>query len=220
MKSLDIKQGDKFGRLTVIKEVEPYIPPCGKKARKFLCKCVCGKEVFVVLQNLRNNRTTSCGCYHKEKIRKYNKYDFYKDYVVGYTTKGLTFKIDYSDYEKIKDYCWYISSCGYPITEIKGKLIKQHRFILNPPKEMFVDHINHDTTDNRRNNLRICTRLENSMNKKVKGYSWDKNAKKWKVKIRVNGKQIHLGYYSNENEAKEARQKAVNKYFGEFAYRE
>ena len=52
MKKLDVKVGEKFGMLTIIKEVEPNITPCGTKQRKFLCKCECGNEVLRSLQTL------------------------------------------------------------------------------------------------------------------------------------------------------------------------
>lgn len=57
----NIKQGDKFGMLTVIKEVAPNITPCGTKQRKFLCKCECGNETITTLANFRN-KYADCGC--------------------------------------------------------------------------------------------------------------------------------------------------------------
>ncbi len=67
-KKLEIKSGDKYGRLTIIKEIEPHIEPSGYNRRKFNCLCECGNETNVLLSSLRTNNTTSCGCYNKEKF--------------------------------------------------------------------------------------------------------------------------------------------------------
>ena len=50
-----------FSRLTVIKEVDPV-----KSKRRYLCKCVCGKETIVFAYNLKNGTTKSCGCLNSE----------------------------------------------------------------------------------------------------------------------------------------------------------
>jgi len=70
--------------------------------------------------------------------------------------------------------------------------------IDNPKAE--IDHINMIKNDNRVVNLRPSTRQKNSFNTNAKGYSWDEHAKKWKVQICVNGKQMHLGYFKKEDE--------------------
>jgi len=56
------------------------------------------------------------------------------------------------------------------------------------------------------------------MNKKSKGYSWDKQLKKWTVYITVNKKHVWLGYFIKKQDAKKARKEAERKYFGEYAY--
>ena len=66
MKKLDIKSGDKFGKLTVIKEVEPYYV-CNKPRRKFKCICECGNTKDILLYCLTSGHTTSCGCEQKRK---------------------------------------------------------------------------------------------------------------------------------------------------------
>lgn len=57
---------NKFGRLQVIKEVEPIVSPCGTKRRKFLCQCDCGNQKEVQFGHLKSGHTQSCGCFHKE----------------------------------------------------------------------------------------------------------------------------------------------------------
>lgn len=66
MGKLDIKTGQRFGRLSIVKEVEPYVTPKGQSFRKFECKCDCGNIKNVVLSDLRKGNTSSCGCIHKE----------------------------------------------------------------------------------------------------------------------------------------------------------
>ena len=90
------------------------------------------------------------------------------------------------------------------------KKIRMHRYLLDAPDNMVVDHINHDTLDNARENLRIVTSLVNSQNKKganknsksgIRGVHWDKQRKLWRAVLRVNGKQIQLGRFATKEEA-------------------
>ena len=68
---IEIKPGDKFGRLTVIKQVASHRTSCGRIQRKVLCQCVCGNQKEIVFNYLMNGKTTSCGCYRIElTIRK------------------------------------------------------------------------------------------------------------------------------------------------------
>ena len=100
------------------------------------------------------------------------------------------------------------------------------RFILNTPKGKHTDHINHDTLDNRKCNLRICTVAQNSFNRKLsvrntsgyKGVSWNKELKKWYASIKFQYKSYSLGLFSNKIDATIAYNMAAKKYFGEFAY--
>ena len=85
---------------------------------------------------------------------------------------------------------------------------------------MTVDHINRNTLDNRKCNLRIVTQFQNNQNQshntsgKV-GVSFCKQNRKYKAYIKVNGKQISLGYYKYFNDAVKARIKGERKYFKE-----
>jgi hypothetical protein len=77
------------------------------------------------------------------------------------------FLIDKEDVEKIKGYKWSVMNTGYIAAYRGGKAILLHRFITDCPKGKEVDHINHDRTDNRKINLRICTRRQNCLNKPI-----------------------------------------------------
>ena len=65
-KKINTKIGDKYGRLTVIKMIEPHITPKGQKYKRVLCKCECGAETETWLSSLRRGHTVSCGCKKKE----------------------------------------------------------------------------------------------------------------------------------------------------------
>ena len=82
--------------------------------------------------------------------------------------------------------------------------------------KLIVDHINNDKLDNTVENLQYITqRLNSSKDKKntssiYTGVSWNKEKKKWKSCIRINGKSKHLGYFTDELEASNTYQKAIN----------
>jgi hypothetical protein len=135
--------------------------------------------------------------------------------------------IDLDDVDKVKEYKWGLSSKGYVITYIGDSCLLLHRLIMNCSNKMTVDHINHNTLDNRKINLRICSHSQNHMNKDIyitnksgyKGVCWNNKENKWRAYISINKKQINLGMYVNIEDAKKARKEAEEKYFGEFAYR-
>lgn len=134
---------------------------------------------------------------------------------------------DASDYELVKNYYWSVNSNGYVQTRTFGKLIYMHRLIMNPKDGLVTDHINHDTTDNRRRNLRNISISENGMNHKkcstntsgYSGVSFSNKDKVWISTIKVKGVTHRLGCFKNIEEAVKARHEAEERYFGEFAYK-
>ena len=90
---------------------------------------------------------------------------------------------------------------------------------------MVVDHINGNGLDNRRSNLRVCTRSENGMNRGknknnksgYKGVAWHEKAKLWRATLGLKGKIIHLGDFADKSEAYRAYVEACKKYHKEFA---
>jgi hypothetical protein len=93
------------------------------------------------------------------------------------------------------------------------------------PDDCYVDHINRNKLDNRRENLRIASKGENAINSKVpsnntsgfKGVTWDKSKGKWQAQIMYQQKYIHIGRYTNLADAVEARRIKAVELFGEFA---
>lgn len=223
--------GQRFDRLLVIKRVENYINKKYQVAQ-WLCLCDCGNEVIVRSDSLRSGKVKSCGCLHKEsaskqgsKNKKYNTYDLSGEYGIGYTYKGEEFYFDLEDYDKIKDYRWYIDKYGYVVARKlnQDKMVKLHKLLL-PNVE--VDHICHKKYDNRKSELRIVTRSQNNMNHGLRndntfgvvGICWAKRENKWLARITVDGKEIFLGYFDKFEDAVKARKEAEEKYFGEFSY--
>lgn len=224
--------GQKFGRLTVIKQCDDYINSKGVHYAKYSCLCECGENIDVTACHLKDGHTQSCGCSQKERVvqacTKRNTYDLSGEYGIGWTNNtNNKFYFDLEDYEKICDRTWYEDKDGYICSDTRGR-IKMHRLILNVlDKECDVDHINgrFSKHDNRKSNLRVCSRAENLHNRIYMstntsgciGVVWDKNAHKWLSRLDVNKKTIYLGCFDRKEDAINARICAEKKYYGEFA---
>ena len=160
---------------------------------------------------------------------KYNNYDLTGDYGVGYLADGTEFYFDLEDYNKIKDFYWQ-DEHGYLRTNVrinkKHTRIYLHRLIANPDEDKVIDHINCNRRDNRKNNLRSATQTQNTYNKAISsknksgrtGVFWLKNSKKWMVNISYKNKSIYIGVFEDKQQAIEARRKAEDIYYGEYAY--
>lgn len=84
-------------------------------------------------------------------------------------------------------------------------------------KDCVIDHINRNRLDNRRFNLRVCTRQQNTRNKPCKGVCFDKRTNKWKAYINIDRKQIKMRRFDTEDEAIKYRLELERDYFKEFA---
>jgi hypothetical protein len=144
-------------------------------------------------------------------------------------TRGKFAIVDAEYYDRLNQYKWHAQKGGqtyYARRQEKGKLIIMHRLITNAPKGLFVDHRNHNGLDNRRENLRLCTRLQNARNRlprrqgisKYKGVTWNKRRKKFIAAISLGGKKQYLGAFDSEIDAAKAYDKKARELFGEFAY--
>lgn len=131
--------------------------------------------------------------------------------------------IDLENIDLVKNYKWSITPQGYVYCSTQS--IRLHRLIAGCPKDLVVDHINHNKLDNRRENLRICTTQQNNMNQGEQsrntsgttGVYWHKSERRWYASIGIHGRLVHLGRYKTKEEATEARRQAEIEYFGEFA---
>lgn len=74
MKKEEIRIGEKFGRLTVLEEIDSSNFPNKRPRRRVLCRCECGREKVVILQHLKEGRTMSCGCLGREIAQRNSRY--------------------------------------------------------------------------------------------------------------------------------------------------
>ncbi len=149
-------------------------------------------------------------------------------------TQGKYAVIDDEDYDWLAKWKWHAHQyCGrwYALRTVylgggrkhrENRIIRMHREILNTPQGMETDHANGNGLDNRRSNLRICTRSQNAANRKVnksgyKGVHLHKQTGKWHPRIKVNYESISLGLFENQKDAARAYDKAARHYFGQFA---
>lgn len=94
------------------------------------------------------------------------------------------------------------------------QLLAEHFIIPPDDKYRTVDHINGDYKDNRIQNLRWLTPAEQEINKPGNlGYSWSSDHNKYRARIKVNGKEIHLGYFDHPYKAHLAYKAACELYY-------
>jgi hypothetical protein len=146
-------------------------------------------------------------------------------------TQGYFAIVDRATYERIPELNgnWHVSKNRSSIKArrtINGKNVLMHRLIMNCPDGMVVDHINHNSLDNRECNLRVCTNQQNlwnsvkhcdAMTSKYKGVHYHKQSNRWRSQIRTPDGQIYKDHSTELEAARDYDQKAL-KYFGEFAY--
>lgn len=145
-----------------------------------------------------------------------------EDYKLIPLTQGKYAMVDNEDFDRVKDINWHFTKQGYASSYTVGLM---HRFIMNAPDNLDIDHIYHDKLDNRKSQLRLakhCQNMSNSRHRKgtskYKGVNWDITKNKWVSGIMLNYKRIHIGYFTDEEEAAKAYDKKALELFGEFAY--
>lgn len=137
--------------------------------------------------------------------------------------EGLT--LDKGDDLLVNEFKWFATHKGYWFRTTDS--MPMTNFLMGVPPEGYTwDHIDMNPRNNSRSNLRLATLTQQNANRikqkgnytsKYKGVSWYPNAKKWQVKIGINGKRKHVGYFKSEEEAARAYDEAAKEYFGEFA---
>jgi len=148
-------------------------------------------------------------------------------------TQGQYAIVDPEDFKWLNLFKWFANRShkafyARRVIYINGKIkvIQMHRLVMHYDGELFVDHENRNSLDNRKINLRIATAAENRANSsrniegkssRYRGVCLKKDLNKWQASIGYRGKRIHLGYFENEIDAAKAYDEAARKYYGEYA---
>lgn len=145
-------------------------------------------------------------------------------------TQGKVALVDAADCDYLMQWKWCAvnnRNLWYAERQVRveGKKthIRMHALLLG---QKGVDHINHDSLDNRRANLRIVTHQQNTFNQRAargsssvfKGVGWHKASGQWRARIVPGGKEHHLGFFDDELKAATAYDDAARKLFGPFAH--
>lgn len=150
-------------------------------------------------------------------------------------TQGKVALVDDDDYDYLMQWKWYTmndtrANFFRPVRMGKdGKTVYMHRVIMNCPNNMLVDHINRDTLDNRRENLRICNKKQNNVNSiksrvgtsGYKGVTYEHRnhrTPRWVSQIEINGKNNKIGRFKSKISAALAYDCVAECIHGEFAY--
>jgi hypothetical protein len=195
----------------------------------------CGIEFDVDPSTVKVGRGKYCSrkCYDEHREAKTEYEIQYPGCVAIKLASGGAALIDEEDLHIVLGFKWYaaMSSRKFYAFRVRKKghekeTPQMHRIIMgNPDGE--VDHINGNGLDNRKCNLRICTRTENMYNRrpkrggtsKYKGVWYERHANhgRWRAQIRAGGKAINLGSFHNEEDAAIAYNKAALELHGDFA---
>lgn len=183
-------------------------------------KCsYCGKEIDKKPSRVLKYKRNYCDDTCKRNSIGFNEINILNDYAeITINSKKYGVKkalIDIEDVDIIKEFKWTLQN-GYAVawikTNSKSKILI-HRLITNCPKEMVVDHINHNTLDNRKSNLKICTQFENMQNQKVNknnktghtGITYNKKSNKYYVNIQKYNVRKFIGSFNKLSDAVNAK---------------
>lgn len=207
MKKTDLI-GQKINHWTVLRQTD-------RKNGSIMYECMCDCELKTIrpvrLSALLSGKSRGCGVgSHRVGFYKKN----FNEFIIEGNIAKIFYKeyfciIDTEDLDKISHTCWFahIDHQGNIRWESKKSGLL-HRVIMNAPKDAYIDHINGDTNDNRKENLRIATACNNSWNTKLssKNTSGFKGVdKNYNAYINYKGIRYKLGKYSSIEEGIYAR---------------
>jgi hypothetical protein len=131
------------------------------------------------------------------------------------------------DYSNVVKYKWSMCRAGkgYARAWIDGKDVYLHHFLVGKIKNKEIDHVNGNTLDNRRKNLRFCNRSQNQMNRSksankssiYKGVDLNKFCNKWRARVRKNGRYVYEERFNSEVDAARAYNNAALIFYGKYA---
>ena len=163
-------------------------------------------------------------------VRKFSAITIEGDIAYVELTQGKIAIIDTKNVPLIKNYPWYAwfnknTNSWYAAHKTAKRFFWMHRLVLNATKGVFVDHVNHDSLDNRETNLRFCTQSQNHHNQRIrsnnstgfKGVSFNKQRHGYMALIMVNKKRVELGVFDTAEKAHAAYCEAATRFFEDFA---
>jgi hypothetical protein len=146
-------------------------------------------------------------------------------------SQGKVAVVDDEDFAYVSQFRWFATKGPHTWyarrkVSINGRQfgILMHRELLDAPKGILVDHIDHDGLNNLRINLRLCSQAENQHNQRPRcgGTSQFKGVfltdqGKWHAQLRIKDRRLHLGHHATEEAAARAYDAAAREIFGMFA---
>jgi hypothetical protein len=208
------KAGKRYGRLVVIKEADRN----KQGGVLWKCRCDCGNVKTIAGNDLQSGKTKSCGCLRKELIKKRNK------------THGHNGERIYRIWRNMKNRCLNKKTPDYKYYGARGITVCKEWLKFLPFYEWAMEHGYSDIlTIDRRNaygnyrpsNCSWVTRQEQSHNQRthknnkigIDGVTWYKKGGKYRACIGIDNQRIHLGYFTNIQDAITARKAAELKYW-------
>jgi hypothetical protein len=151
-------------------------------------------------------------------------------------TQGKVALVDDEDFVRVASFKWHakrgMTGVWYAVRTIPSSTTKSghteqllHRFLLDVPGGVGIDHENRNGLDNQRHNLRIASKAQNAANRLpqrnslsgFKGVTWDTADAKWRARIHIRGKSVSLGRFPTPEAAARAYDRAAREEWGEFA---
>jgi len=202
--------GQVFGRLTVV----GFAGIGSNRSARWECICLCGAVVVINSATLRNGRTQSCGCYHKQLLRERN------------TLHGLCKSTEYGSWSNMRKRCnrpndpQYADYGGRGITVCEEWESFENFYKDMGPKptpKHSIDRI--DVNSNYEpSNCRWADRIVQARNMRRStaddsGVRYNERDNCWELFIRADNKTVRVGSYINKEDAVAARKAAVQKYW-------
>ena len=207
----------RFGKLTAV--------GLGQRGLQFwITQCDCGWFAEVYRGHLISGRQRSCGCL-RETLRE----DAEPDPIEGArwipVGHGKFSLVDADDFVSLNEMGLWSLSIGYPCNRHNSRTARMHNVLFPAVAGMYVDHTNGNKLDNRKCNLRYASPQDSAYNLRVarrsksgfKGVGWHSKNKSWRARVRVNGRELCVGYFSSPVEAAVAYDAAARKHHGVYA---
>lgn len=194
------------------------------------CHCGCGEKTNLAPYNRKSKgwvKGTPLKCIYGHSRRSVYRHPKQpKKYKLLAMPCGSHVIVSNGDFARAMEWRWHLNNNGYAVSTLRrkqGLTAYLHRFLLDAPKGVEVDHINRNPLDNRRENLRLCTHSQNGANKApVKSKSGYKNVyqsypTRWQVKAKIRGKIVYFGSFRSLQEAVVKSNEVLSELHGEFA---